>query len=85
MVNYAAIVVYGCLALFLFFYFRWLRNFGKRRNKPVAAPPSGEGIIVSDVFTFEHRNSKGKLIATNKDLKPKNNIRERLKRLLNLA
>lgn len=86
MVEYAVLGIYGGLALFLFFYFQWLRNFGKRKRKPAAAPPPpGEGIVVSVIFTFEHRDSKGRLITTNKDLKPKNNIKDRLKRLLKFA
>jgi hypothetical protein len=57
----------------------------RHKNKQNPSPPDSEGIIISDVFTFEHRSPTGELLTTNKALKPKNHIKEWLKRLLRIA
>ena len=64
----------------------------KRKKQQESSPPEQESsipgtesVIVSDVFAFEHRNSQGKLLTRNKDLKTKTNIRGWLKRKLKLA
>jgi len=43
---------------------------------------SSEENVVADRFTFEHRDSKGRLIATNKKLKTTESIKVFLRRLL---
>ena len=62
-------------------------KFFKRKPKqtPNNPPSNYEGTVISEVFTWEQRDSKGRLIADDKGLKTKMRIIRWLKRKLNNA